>query len=133
LPRDLRLVFRVHTENPQAKWNRFGFKRPGGGYHIQGKASDITVWEVAKVFETTLQPALEESESPNLSPSSYELGLQAVIRNELEASTLADFVSSEPHQQSKFEDGLGRFRLKPLAMPMLPKAANSVFQWHMVI
>jgi len=47
-------------------------KGPGGGYHIQGKASDISVWEVAKVFETTLQSAPPESENPNLAPSAYD-------------------------------------------------------------
>jgi len=108
-------------------------KGPGGGYHIQGKASDISVWEVAKVFETTLQSAPPESENPNLAPSAYELGLQAVIRDELEGSTLADFVDAEPQEPSLFEEALGRFRLKPLSVPLLPKAANSVFQWHMVI
>jgi hypothetical protein len=91
------------------------------------------VWEVAKVFETTLQSAPPESENPNLAPSAYELGLQAVIRDELEGSTLADFVDAEPQEPSLFEEALGRFRLKPLSAPLLPKAANSVFQWHMVI
>ena len=56
-----------------------------------------------------------------------------MIRDELEGSTLADFVDAEPHEPSIFEDALGRFRLKPLSVPLLPKAANSVFQWHMVI
>jgi len=108
-------------------------KGPGGGYHIQGRTSDITVWEVAQVFEATLDASSTELDNPNLAPSAYEFGLQAVIRDELEASTLADFVNSELREPSPLEDAGGRFRLKPLSMPMLPKAANSVFQWHTVI
>jgi Rrf2 family protein len=108
-------------------------KGPGGGYHIQGRACDITVWKVAQLFEKTLQLDPADPENPNLAPSAYELGLQAVIRSELEASTLADFVNSEPQDPFPLEGTAGRFRMKPLSMPLLPKAANSVFQWHTVI
>ena len=108
-------------------------KGPGGGYHLLGRACDTSVWDIAKVFEATLQAGQEEPDNPNLVPSDYELGLQEVIRSELEAASLADFVHSELLEPPPLEGTSGRFRLKPLSLPMLPKAANSVFQWHTVI
>lgn len=108
-------------------------KGPGGGYHIQASSSDISIWEVAKVFETTLHSVSIEQTQTSNAPSAYELGLQAVIRDQLESSKLTDFIDLEPRDSLQAEETLCRFRLKPLITPVPPKAANSVFQWHTVI
>lgn len=99
-------------------------KGPGGGYALQGDAADVSIWDIASVFESTLD------ETALATPANYEFELERVVKDTLQQHALADFVDS---QLSTPRDGalsVGRFKLKPMPPAFIPRAANSVFQWH---
>ena len=116
-------------------------KGPGGGYMILGDTSLISIWDIASVFERTFSteapaPAsttaeVSEDQAP---PASFELGLEAVVQSTLSNFTLADFVDESADLQARsFVQTMGRFKFKPMAAPLMPKAPNSVFQLSMMM
>ncbi len=62
-------------------------KGPGGGYMIRGDVSLISIWDVACVFEKTLQDADDTAQLP----AAYELALEQVVIQTLKGFTLSDF------------------------------------------
>ena len=95
-------------------------KGPGGGYMILGDISLITIWDIAVIFE---------SAAPAEQLADYEFDLLQVVKDTLSDFTLADFADEVADQQaSDFVQALGRFKFKPMAAPLMPKAPNSVFQ-----
>jgi len=116
-------------------------KGPGGGYMIQGDTSLISIWDIASVFEFSLDEALpacvetvtQMSEDKSV-PASYELGLEKIVKATLSNATLADFVDESRDLEARsFVQTLGRFKFKPLVAPLMPKAPNSVFQLSMMM
>lgn len=100
-------------------------KGPGGGYMFNGDAACITIWDIACLFEETSRNRPQDEACTH---ASYELGLEQLVVDTLRSFTLADF-TAEPAQQLLGEAvAMGRFKLKPLDMPYIPKAPNSVFQ-----
>ena len=116
-------------------------KGPGGGYMIQGDTSLISIWDIASVFERTFDSAssAESSQTAELRddktpPSSFELGLEQIIKATLSNFTLADFVDESRNEEARsFVQTMGRFKFKPMAAPLMPKAPNSVFQLSMMM
>jgi Rrf2 family protein len=105
-------------------------KGPGGGYMIRGDVSLISIWDVACVFETSL---LDSEHAPEANAcESYELGLEEVVMKTLKGLTLSDFADFSSAEINTFTDAVGRFKFKPLPMPFVPKAPNSVFQLGMM-
>jgi Rrf2 family protein len=102
-------------------------KGPGGGYKICGDMSLVSMWDVAAVFEQTL----EDEEPTGQSVQPYELELENVVRKTLSGFVLADFAGSCDSEIKSFTQDMGRFKFKPIAAPFVPKAPNSVFQLHM--
>lgn len=102
-------------------------KGPGGGYMIRGDVSLISIWDVACVFEKTLQDADDTAQLP----ASYELTLEQVVIQTLKGFTLSDFADFSAAEVKSYADAVGRFKFKPLPMPFVPKAPNSVFQLGM--
>ena len=105
-------------------------KGPGGGYMILGDTSLISIWDIASVFESTLQtaPSGDTVERSQL-PASYEIDLQRIVKDTLSHATLADFVDEMRDEEARsFVQTMGRFKFKPLVAPLVPKAPNSVFQ-----
>jgi len=111
-------------------------KGPGGGYMILGDTSLISIWDIASVFERTFDAArpvdaslpaeLFEDKTP---PASFELGLEQIVKSTLSNFTLADFVDESRDEEARsFVQTMGRFKFKPMAAPLMPKAPNSVFQ-----
>jgi hypothetical protein len=75
--------------------------------------------------------ALFEDPTP---PSSYELGLEQIVKATLSHFTLADFVDESRDEDARsFVQTMGRFKFKPMAAPLMPKAPNSVFQLSMMM
>jgi Rrf2 family protein len=110
-------------------------KGPGGGYMILGDTSLISIWDIALVFESTLNldPSHEPSEDKT-PPASYEMGLQQIVKATLSAATLADFVDESRDEDARsFVQTMGRFKFKPLVASLMPKAPNSVFQLHLMM
>lgn len=116
-------------------------KGPGGGYMIQGDTSLISIWDIASVFERTFDAAssAESSLLPELiddktPPASFELGLEQIVKATLSNFTLADFVDESRDEEARsFVQTMGRFKFKPMAAPLMPKAPNSVFQLSMMM
>ena len=116
-------------------------KGPGGGYMIQGDTSLISIWDIASVFECTLDtaPAVDaEVATPTpeekSTPACYELGLEQIVKATLSNFTLADFVDESRDQEARsFVQTMGRFKFKPLVAQLMPKAPNSVFQLSMMM
>lgn len=117
------------------------FKGPGGGYMIQCDASLISIWDIVTVFERTFYTAnsVEASRPGELlddktPPASYELGLEQIAKATLSNFTLADFVDESRDEEARsFVQSIGRFKFKPMAAPLMPKAPNSVFQLSMML
>ena len=116
-------------------------KGPGGGYMILGDTSLISIWDIASVFERTFDaaPTAHASEPVALfedptPPSSYELGLEQIVKATLSHFTLADFVDESRDEDARsFVQTMGRFKLKPMAPPLMPQAPNSVFPLSMMM
>jgi Rrf2 family protein len=112
-------------------------KGPGGGYMIQGDVSLISIWDIASVFEPMFTPSedsehtLVDSASPHEMPASYEMGLQRIVQDTLSQFTLSDFVDFTSPEVRTYVQEMGRFKFKPMAAPLMPRAPNSVFQLHM--
>lgn len=106
-------------------------KGPGGGYEIRGDLALISMWDIASVFEPTL--AQQGSEAQPIDASDYEWGLERVIIDTLSQSALSDFVTTLPLQTPVESAVVNRFKFKPLAAPLIPKAPNSVFQLYMSV
>jgi Rrf2 family protein len=104
-------------------------KGPGGGYMIKGDVSLISIWDVACVFEKTLVDANSSSEANQ--HDFYELELEQVAINTLRSFTLSDFADFSASEVKSYADAVGRFKFKPMPMPFIPKAPNSVFQLAM--
>jgi Rrf2 family protein len=104
-------------------------KGPGGGYTIQGDTALISIWDIASVFERSL-----DGESSASVPANYELGLEQVVKATLSNFMLADFVDPSRDEAARsFVQSMGRFKFKPMAAPLMPRAPNSVFQLSMVM
>ena len=101
-------------------------KGPGGGYMIIGDASSTTVWDVAVAFEKTFHVE-QAGEVVIGNPTSYELGLEQTVKETLSQFTLADFVDSSAVEVKAYIRDTGRFKFKPLVVPLMPKAPYSVF------
>ena len=110
-------------------------KGPGGGYMILGDTSLISIWDIASVFETTLETgALDDTVDDSDPPASYEIDLQRIVKDMLSHATLADFVDESRDEEARsFLQTMGRFKFKPLVAPLMPKAPNSVFQLSMMM
>ncbi len=107
-------------------------KGPGGGYMIQGDTSLISIWDIASVFENTLDTA--DASEDEAQPASFELGLEQVVKSTLSNFTLADFVDESRDEAAlSFVQTMGRFKFKPMPAPLMPKAPNSVFQLSMMM
>ena len=104
-------------------------KGPGGGYMIRGDVALISIWDVASVFENTLFDT--EVASATGAKKSYELELEQVVIKTLKSFTLSDFADFSASEVKSYADAVGRFKFKPLPMPFVPKAPNSVFQLGM--
>ena len=109
-------------------------KGPGGGYMLSGDPANLTVWDIVCVFERTLMAApddaLDLDPAEDISPpEAFELGLEQVVKATLSRSRLADLVETAHRPEARaWTQNTGRFKFKPMAPPLVPKAPNSVFQ-----
>ena len=139
---DLSISYLENILKPLKAHNIVGaMKGPGGGYMILGDTSLISIWDIASVFESTLDAmapvhvdATHEMSEDKSTPASYEIGLEQIVKATLSNFTIADFVDeSRDEDVRSFVQTLGRFKFKPMAAPLMPKAPNSVFQLSMMM
>ena len=101
---------------------------PGGGYLLQKRVDEMSVWDVTKCFEQKDEP----SEKSLTSPESSYLNILTSELNEIKQQFLQNFplkdiVKHVPKDQSAEEISFLAKNFKPLFRDALPKAPNSVF------
>ena len=106
-------------------------KGPGGGYQMDADPSFVTVWDIAKIFETPLNTNPVNPHEGALVSTDFELGLQQVIERHLTATTLAELVDMREWDAPASGTSSNRFKFKPLPEMFIPRAPNSVFQLSM--
>jgi Rrf2 family protein len=105
---------------------------PGGGYQILGNPEHITLWDVAKHFEVV--HCFDEIYQGDSHPMKrLEADIQTHLQAVLNAQTLSDVAVPFMPQDARVVSMLGQFRLKPLPVPVMPRAPNSVFQLSMML
>ncbi len=110
------------------------FRGPGGGYKILGAADQVSMWDIAKIFETETETDQTGSAG---GLTTFEQGLQQVVEATFREYTLASFAKASTDTLPDEFHGVikagasNRFKFKPMAPAWLPKAPNSVFQLHM--
>lgn len=105
---------------------------PGGGYAISEAGLLQSVWDVVVIFEEALAHTAHGSTSEADAVSSYELGLEQAIQATLSDFKLRDVQPCGDASTDTAPRRSGRFKFKPLTPPARPRAANSVFEWHMM-
>lgn len=106
-------------------------KGPGGGYQMNADPSFVTVWDIAKIFETPLTTSPVNTQEGAVASNDFELGLQQVIEQHLSATTLAELVDVSDWNEPTSNTTHNRFKFKPLPEMFIPRAPNSVFQLSM--
>lgn len=107
-------------------------KGPGGGYSIQGDIALVSMWDIARAFETTLDQINHPNDEAS-APAEFELGLEQVVIDTLSRFVLADFVDLSGVEAPPESPVINRFKFEPITPPMMPKAPNSVFQLSMTV
>jgi Rrf2 family protein len=102
---------------------------PGGGYTMVQDLDHTSLWDIASVFEKTLQDT-EKMGDPTTVAARYELGLEGVVVAYLKGLVLSDvFRSVSPAANAAVLTQT--ILIKPRKPPATPNVPNSVFQWHM--
>jgi len=112
------------------------FKGPGGGYSISRPLSEITLWDVAQIFEledTSTKTQAETSSDQAICQQALFLEFQRISERFLSEMTLQKAIelclAGQPSFESHQFESQNRFKLKPLTINKLPMGPNSVFNW----
>jgi Rrf2 family iron-sulfur cluster assembly transcriptional regulator len=114
------------------------FKGPGGGYFISRPVSEITLWDVAQIFEladtsTSIKTQAETSTGQAICQQSLFLEFQRISERFLSEMTLQKAIelclAGQPSFESHQFDSQNRFKLKPMTINKLPMGPNSIFNW----
>jgi Rrf2 family protein len=102
---------------------------PGGGYTMVQELDHTSLWDIASVFEKTLQH-MEKMGDPTTVAARYELGLEGVVVSYLKGLFLSDlFRALTPAANATVLTQA--IPIKPRKTTTTPKIPNSVFEWHM--
>ncbi|MEI7738224.1 MAG: Rrf2 family transcriptional regulator [Betaproteobacteria bacterium] len=114
------------------------FKGPGGGYFITCKLKEITLWNVAEIFEQALTDKSHQTQKESSMAMSIcqedlfsdfhrvsqcflaEMTLHKAIEICMSGQTSVNHHSLESHN---------RFKLKPMSQAKTPSGPNSIFNW----
>jgi len=127
---DLSISYLENILKPLKAHNIVGaMKGPGGGYMILGDTSLISIWDIASVFESTLDAmapvhadATQDMPEDKSTPASYEIGLEQIVKATLSNFTIADFVDESRDEDARsFVQTLGRFKFKPMLRHSCPR------------
>lgn len=105
-------------------------KGPGGGYQLDEKHRNISLWEIVKIFEmpTAEEAAADEKEHVLCF---LEGELQQRLMDFFSSQALADLASRVELPVRKKAHVSNGFKLKSLPAPQLPRGASSIFQWSL--
>jgi Rrf2 family iron-sulfur cluster assembly transcriptional regulator len=103
---------------------------PGGGYYINGSTDDMSLWQIACVFEEPLVNKKAAKRLPMMADS-FEQELYQQVVDCLSAYKVSDFVghaAASPKPASRFSNP---FKLKPLPQTKIrPAVPSFVFNLH---
>ena len=117
------------------------FKGPGGGYFITRKLKEITLWNVAEIFEQALsdkshQAKKESSKALSICQDDLFSDFHRVSQCFLSEMTLHKAIeicmsghASVDHHPLESHN---RFKLKPLSQVKTPSGPNSIFNWSAI-
>ncbi len=101
---------------------------PGGGYQFDARPSDVSLWDLVKIFE--LDAATDRSPQGELVLDALEEAMQREVQTFLSSRTLAqllDDVQLPARNKARKENSLN---FKPLPMPVIPRGVSWVFDWR---
>lgn len=122
-----------HLENilKQLKQGRIiaSARGPGGGYTLTQALDHTTLWDIAAVFEKTLQDS-EKMGDPSTVAARYEWGLEGVVVAHLKGIVLSEVLNSvgQLAPSTVLSQVIEIQPRQPTATPPVP---NAVFQWHL--
>jgi len=113
------------------------FKGPGGGYFLIKRLDEMTLWDIAQIFEQSIPVSAASSTSQENGQAICQETLfsqfQQVSESLLEEMTVQEAVNlCMAGESSPFvapSEGFNRFKLKPLIAAKRPNGPNSVFSW----
>jgi Rrf2 family iron-sulfur cluster assembly transcriptional regulator len=113
------------------------FKGPGGGYFLLKRLEEMTLWDIAKIFEqtSTLSSSTPKAKEDGQAICQEALfsQFQRVSESLLEEMTVQEAVNlcmaGDTSAFAPASESFNRFKLKPLIAAKRPTGPNSVFNW----
>lgn len=100
---------------------------PGGGYQLDARPSDVSLWDLVKIFEMDAAPARMAGE---LSLDALEEAMQHEVQAFLQTRTLAQLLRDVQLPARAKARKENRLNFKPLPMPVIPRGVSWVFDWR---
>jgi Rrf2 family iron-sulfur cluster assembly transcriptional regulator len=106
------------------------YKGPGGGYQLDEKNRQITLWDIVKIFE--LPEATSRQSTQKISPlANMEREMRSRIQGFFESRSLSDLARQAKLPARQKTEVRSIFKLKPLPQRVAIRVVNSVFDWKM--
>lgn len=113
------------------------FKGPGGGYFLLKRLDEMSLWDIAQIFEqpipSTATPSSQEGNGQAICQDALFEQFQRVSESLLEEMTVQEAVNlcmaGETSPYAAPSVSFNRFKLKPLIPAKRPSGPNSVFSW----
>lgn len=100
---------------------------PGGGYQLDARASDVSLWDLVKIFE---MDAAAGRMSGELGLDALEEAMQQEVQAFLQTRTLAQLLRNVQLPERAKARKENRLNFKPLPMPVIPRGVSWVFDWR---
>lgn len=100
---------------------------PGGGYQLDARPSDVSLWDLVKIFEMDAAPARTAGE---LSLDALEEAMEHEVQAFLQTRTLAQLLRDVELPARAKARKENRLNFKPLPMPVIPRGVSWVFDWR---
>jgi Rrf2 family protein len=100
---------------------------PGGGYQTEARASDVSLWDLVKIFEMDAPPGRMAGE---LGLDSLEESMQQEVQAFLQTRTLTQLLRNVQLPERAKARKENRLNFKPLPMPVIPRGVSWVFDWR---
>ena len=106
------------------------YKGPGGGYQLDEKNRQITLWDIVKIFELPEAPSRQSTQEA--SPlANMEKEMRSRIQSFFESRSLSDLARQANLPARQKTEVRSIFKLKPLPQRVAIRVVNSVFDWKM--
>jgi Rrf2 family iron-sulfur cluster assembly transcriptional regulator len=106
------------------------YKGPGGGYQLDDKNRNVTLWDIVKIFELPNSNA-EKLASQAMPLGAMEAEMRQRIQNFFESRSLSELARQANLPARQKTESRSIFKLKPLPQRVPIRVVNSVFDWKM--